>query len=130
MSNNKLYYPTRSCKMLEAKNNPQYLVELPSCAWARRRRIWHLRKCEIRDRDSSSRLFQTTYVQLLTQKHKQIKILKIPLIWNNNFFRMTLSGLILCSLIISSHCLYYEKNENAHPKKLLLNHLSPLEGKF
>ena len=132
MSNNKLYYQTRSCKMREAKNNPQYLVELPSCAWARRRRIWHERKCEIRDPDFSTRLLQTTYNKSLTQRYKQTKKLKLPFICNNNLFLISLSALIFCSFVIPSHCLYYEKKENAHSKKqhLIFNHLSPLEGKF
>ena len=132
MSNNKLYYQTRSCKMQEAKNNPQYLVELPSCAWARRRRIWNERKCEIRDPDTSARLLQTTYIKSLRQRYKQTKKSKLSIIWKYNFFPISLSALILCSLVISSHCLYYEKKENAHTKKQhpILNHLSPLEGKF
>ena len=132
MSNNKLYYQTRSCKMREAKNNPQYIVEFPSCAWARRRRIWHERKCEFRDPDSSAKLLKTTYIKSLMQRYKQIKNLKLPLICRNNFFPISLTALILCSMVISSHCLYYEEKENAHTKRqhLIFNHLSPLEGKF
>ena len=133
MSNNKLRYQTRSCKMQEAKNNPQYLVELPSCAWARRRRIWHERKFAIRDPDSTSTLTQTPYIKSLTKRYKQRRMVELPMICNR-LNQVSLSVFMLFYLIISSNCLYYENKENAHTKKqqqhnLISNYLSPLEGK-
>ena len=138
MSDNKLYYLTRSCKMLEAKNNPQYLVELPSCAWARRRRIWHERKFEIRDPyvNPSKTMIQTLSLNIschLTKNRldgNSKNKLELPLI-SNKLNQVLLCIFIVLNLAISSHCLYYEKQGNAHTKNHLINnHLSPLEGKY
>ena len=139
MSNNKPYHhKARSFKMQEAKSNPRYIVELPSCAWARRRRIWLERKFEIRDPDMnpSKTIINTpsSDIRCHLTKNKDNKRLKnkleLPLI-SNEFSRIVLCLIILFNLVISSHCLYYEKKENAHTKNHLINyHLSPLEGKY
>ena len=139
MSNNKPYHhKTRSFKMQEAKSNPRYSVELPSCAWARRRRIWHERKFEIRDPDVNP---SKTMIQTLTSNirchltknrldRKSKNKLELPLI-SNKFNQVLLCIFIVLNLAISSHCLYYEKQDNAHTKNNLINnHLSPLEGKY
>ena len=91
MSSNKLYHhQTRSGKMQEAKSNPRYFVESPSCAWARRRRIWHERKFEIRDPDvnSSKTMIQNLSLNIschLTKNRLDKKLknkLELPLISN------------------------------------------------
>ena len=139
MSSNKLFHhQTRSGKMQEAKSNPRYSVELPSCAWARRRRIWHERKFEIRDPDVNP---SKTMIQTLTSNirchltknrldKKSKNRLELPLI-SNKLNQVLLCIFIVLNLAISSHCLYYEKQGNAHTKNHLKNnHLSPLEGKY
>ena len=139
MSNNKLYHhQKRSCKMQEAKSNPRYLVELPSCAWARRRRIWHERKFEIRDPDMS--LTKTIIKNLplkirchLTKNRNKNKIenkFELPLMLNK-FNHILLGIFILLNLASTSHSLYHEKKGNAHTKNhLISNHISPFEGKY
>ena len=139
MSNDKLYHhQARSCKMQEAKRNPRYIVELPSCAWARRRRIWHERKFEIRDPDMnpSKTMIQTppfnNRCHLTKNKdNRQLKSrIHVPLI-STKFSQIFVCVIIFFNLAISSHCLYYDKKRNAHTKNHVINnHLSPLEGKY
>ena len=139
MSNNKLYHhQTRFCKMQEAKSHPRYLVELPSCAWARRRRIWHERKFEIRDPDMSptKTIMKTLSLNIrcyLTKNSNNKKLknkFEMPLM-SNKFSQILLCIFILLNLAFTSHCLYHEKKGNAHTKNHLINnHISPLEGKY
>ena len=130
MSNNKLCYQARSCKM-PTKNNPQYLVELPSCAWARRRRLWHGTKFDIGDTDSSTIMQTTQNIKTISQRYNRNRIVQSPLL-HNKLKQLALSVFIIFFLIISSHCLYHGENENAHTKQdttIISNYLSPLEGK-
>ena len=127
MSKNNFYYQTRSCKM-QAKNNPHYLLESPSCAWARRRRILEERKFELRDPVSNS-VIQTLTHNAPKQKRKQ-KMSCIASFPCNTLNNTLLSSFLLFFLIISSHCqLYHETKYNAHPEQQQEHSLSPLEGK-
>ena len=123
MHNNKLCYHTKSCKM-PSKNNLQYSVELPSCAWARRRRIWYRRQFGIKDTDSIQTIHNQPFFQRCNRK-KNVES-------RNKLGKTTPSVFILFFVLTSSHCLYHEENVNAHNKQdpnTISNYLSLPEGK-
>ena len=113
---------------MQAKKNPKFLVESPSCAWVQRRRTWHHKKLEIGDTESSLSM-QTHNVGAVSQGNRRVKILQTTK-WIH--LQQIVFSIACISLFLKypSHC--HGKNNNAHIKQgqtIISNYLSPPEGK-
>ena len=134
MSEHQTYYQKKTCR-LRMTNNPRNLLELLTCAWARRRRIWcekrsHIivSEIDIIKQSYSHPISSTNKMEKRNNKMMSKKFCKYDL------HRLSLIVMISSMLTVSSHCHYQETNETAHHMKRQRNsnliHLSPLEGQF
>ena len=134
MSEHHTFYQKKACR-LQMTDNLRNILELLTCAWARRRRIW----CEKRSHGIVSILdiIRQSYSHAISSSNKMEKrdnkIMSKKFL-KHDMHRIYLIVLISSMLTASSHCQYQETNETAHPMKRQRNskliHLSPLEGQL